>query len=301
MGCHRLRIATASDGVNQVDAARGKRTTTQPGEVNLKKDIPKYHMLALHAVSGPGVDEALDKEGQFLGHLGAWHKSAWAGSKYCVPNEYIAAELGRFLRLPIPGFTIAYLPTGDYVFSSLHFNFNRSEQLPPIDASATWGELPILSTGIVLFDVLIANADRHVKNLVADDPSKPRMVEVFDHDQSLFGGYDTLRGSDRLSALMNRLGISAGPVTKGNKHCFIDVMDASLFVDQWLGRIKSIPDWFIKDVCEKAGGYGLTRTEVYDVIEFLRHRRDSMESILEDGLDEFPCLDSWPWSGGLFK
>ena len=47
--------------------------------------------------------------------------------------------------------------------------------------------LPDVCTGIVLFDVLIANCDRHDDNLVVDNDIAPREIYVYDHDIALFG------------------------------------------------------------------------------------------------------------------
>src|SRR3990170_1752400 len=47
--------------------------------------------------------------------------------------------------------------------------------------------LPQICSGILLFDLLVANSDRHVGNLKVDDPDNPLEIDVFDHDRALFG------------------------------------------------------------------------------------------------------------------
>ena len=134
------------------------------------------------------------------------------------------------------------------MFGSLDFNFDR-DQLPPILPEPCWQHLPFECTGVLFFDILIANADRHDENLLVDNGLKPKRMIVFDHDQSLFGGGGSLRGQERLDAIMTRLGVSGGPVTSGNRHCLLDGANTREYFGEWLKRIGSLPDWFIEDVC----------------------------------------------------
>jgi len=261
---------------------------------------PKHHHRAVffpdkQELSGPNAD------GRGLGYVQAWHRTSWEASPFCIPNEYICGEIGRFLRLPIPPFSITYGVDDKYFFTSLNFNFDREEQLPPIEPDVTWNRLQSLCTGVLLFDILIANSDRHDANLAADSVGSPNAISVFDHDQALFGGGFPLKGIDRLNALTGRLGISNGEVTQGNRHCLLDVANSSESFGEWFKRIESIPDWFIDEVCSEAGQYGLSADEVETVQMFLKHRRNSIEQIIKDSAKQFTLITSWPWDGGLFK
>ena len=174
---------------------------------------PKHHFRALF-FSSP------DACGRAHGSTQAWHKTAWSGSPYCIPNELISAQIGQFLKLPIPPFAITYSEDNDYYFSSLDFNFDR-DQLPPVEPDLCWEHLPRLCSGVMLFDILIANEDRHDENLVIDNVIKPSFMRVFDHDQALFGGGGNLAGTNRLTQLHDRLGVSGGVITGGNRPLFI--------------------------------------------------------------------------------
>lgn len=256
----------------------------------------KYHLRTIF-FSGA---EGLITSGKAFGHVEAWHKCAWEGSPYCLANEFICAEIGRFLQLPIPPFGMTISDKYGYFFTTLNFNFGRKEDIPPIQPDLTWKQLPKICTGILLFDILVANCDRHDKNLTVDSLSKPNSIIVYDHDQALFGGGDpSLRGLDRLKALQGRLGISNAGVTGGNRHCLLDEMDSAEFISEWLGKIWSLPNWFIDEVCGSAQQYGLKPEEVLAVSNFLRVRRDDIETILKNWSAEFSQVSDWPWKGAL--
>jgi hypothetical protein len=131
-------------------------------------------------------------------------------------------------------------------FACLNFNLSAGDTLPPVDADTCVDTLPELSCGLVLFDMLIANNDRHAKNFSVDFLQTPPRMSVFDHSHALFG-HASGQGLARLTALRDRLAISGGPVTSGNRHCLLDKIKTDDHFDHWYARIQSIPDHLIKD------------------------------------------------------
>jgi hypothetical protein len=95
-------------------------------------------------------------------------------SPYFVPNEYFCGELGRFLRLPIPPCALLSAPDHEVTqwFASLDFNY-MGNSLPPVLPEKVVEFLPDLSTGVIVFDVLVANGDRHPANLAVDAVYRP--------------------------------------------------------------------------------------------------------------------------------
>ena len=257
----------------------------------------KYH---LRTVFHSGPDGIVGADGRAFGFVEAWHRRACEGSPYCIPNEYICGEIGRFLRLPIPAFGITVSELEQYFFSSLNFNFGRKEEIPPIQPDLTWHRLPNICTGILLFDILVANCDRHDKNLAVDSTTMPKSILVYDHDQALFGGGDpALSGVSRLDALDGRLGITNGGVTGGNRHCLLDEVNSAEHISEWLHKIYSLPDWFISGVCQSARAYGLSGEEADRVCVFLSSRRKELENLLKTFRNEFSNVSDWPWEGAL--
>ena len=61
-----------------------------------------------HLADGAIVDQL--KRGGMAGNLPALHKwNNQNASAYCIPNELICGELGRFIGLPIPPFGITHV------------------------------------------------------------------------------------------------------------------------------------------------------------------------------------------------
>ena len=173
-------------------------------------------------------------------------------SPYLLANEWICGSLGQYLRLPIPPFGFVKSASSKVMFIS--FRFRSKYSIPP-DAmyERCFQRLPHLCTGILLFDILVANSDRHAGNLKVDDLFAPSEIEVFDHDRAFFGVFKD-DGVKRLQELDNRLGVTGGPVTLGNRHCFLDEINTVDHLNYWLERIHVMADIFIRDVCDEAPG-----------------------------------------------
>ncbi len=251
---------------------------------------PKHRYKAIFEPDHQGI-KGPDEDGRGFGYTLALHKTRSDSSPYCLVNEYVASTIGQFLRLPIPPFSITYGEHGGVFFSTLDFNFDR-EQLPAIFPDLCWQYLPSICTGILLFDILIANSDRHVENLVVDNQRTPTQLRVFDHNQALLGGGNpSLCGVDLLEKLeLTRLGITGGHVTKGCRHCLLDVVDTRQYFDEWIDRIDSLPRWFIRDVCQSARGLGVEHDILNRIADFLISRRNNFDGLIRQNLNEFSGL-----------
>ena len=273
--------------------------------------------------TGAGVTDSYYVE------LSAVAKTNGANAPYCIPNEFICGEIGRFLGLPIPpvglmAFTGAAAaavaapalgppPTGGAAipgagaapgaraapgvpvtsvwFASLDFNFT-GVNLPPVDPGRCAADLPGLSTGLILFDVLVANSDRHRGNLALDTSVTPPRMSIFDHSHALLGS-QAGGGAQRLLDLRDRLGISRGAVTAGNRQCLLDNLNTGVHLQGWVAKIKVIPDFFIDDVCTKVENLGASADEILAVKNFLKYRRTNIATILNSHQAEFTAIGHW--------
>lgn len=107
------------------------------------------------------------------------------GSPMLVANEWICSKLAQHLLLPVPPFAIMRKQAGGTrrYFASLRFG--GGEETPnDVNLDLLAKHLPYQSTGIVLFDILIANDDRHRGNIKVDRPDSPRQVVIYDHDRA---------------------------------------------------------------------------------------------------------------------
>lgn len=273
-----------------------------------EKSRARYLFRAVFLPEDPDQPDVVgpDEYGKGFGYTHAIHKSKWRYSPYCIPNEFVAARIGHFMGLPIPPFGIASDENGNEFFTSLDFDFEQHEgkriQLPGIVPDVCWKFLPPLSTGVTLFDILIANPDRHDRNLVADNVKKPSRLIVFDHDQALLGGGNPqLRGVQRLRKLTNSLGITAGQISGGVPHCLISEIDTHKHFDHWFNRIDAIPNWVFPEVCTEARKHGLSKSESSELSQFLITRRNSFRALIENHKTSFVAIKEWTDTGLKLK
>jgi hypothetical protein len=166
------------------------------------------------------------------------------------------------------------------------------DALPPVNTTKCVKELPDLSAGLLLFDILIANSDRHGRNFSIDFSSRPAMMNVFDHGHALFGK-TAGEGAERLEKLRNRLAVSAGSRTAGNRHCLIDQVGSDVHFGHWLERIRVIPDFFIDELAREIVGLGCSEAESKAAAAFLKYRRLRLDQIVENNKREFTGISSW--------
>ncbi len=218
-----------------------------------------------------------------------------SAAPYCIPNELICGELGRFLRLPVPPVGIVSQVRGEPLFASLDFNLTGNS-LPPVNVVNCVNVFPSLSAGLLLFDIWVANCDRHAGNFSVDFYGTPPQMNIFDHSHALFG-YAAGQGEIRLTTLRDRLGISwttNNPVDSGqHRHCLLDAVSDDDHFDFWLNRIRATPDFYIEEICQDAEPYGLTAQEVSTAIDFLKARRDNMKQIISNNQAEFSAIQTW--------
>ena len=217
--------------------------------------------------------------------------------KYCISNEFICAEIGRFVGLPIPPCGIVYAQgyAIKHWFASLNFNLT-ADDLPPIDPQKCTDDLPDLSTGLILFDIWIANPDRHRKNLSVDLDERPPRMSIFDHSHALFGHVNGA-GIQRLNDLQDRLGISGGTVTGQNRHCLIDKLNTDSFFHKWCDRIVSVPDYLIEDVCNGTVDMKMITTQEASAAKnFLIRRRNNIRALVDSNHGEFSGINQRSFS-----
>jgi hypothetical protein len=209
---------------------------------------------------------------------------------YCVPNEHICAEIGRFLGLPIPPSGLVYKQGNDpeHFFASLNFNLCKS-QLPPIDPARCAAELEFETAGVILFDILIANNDRHQNNLSVDTSQNPPKLTVFDHSHALFGDTNGV-GRTRLITLREKLGI----IEQGRRHCLLSAIKRDFFFREWIDRIKGLPNYLIDQACDATVPLNMiTAGEALAAKDFLKYRKSEIETIIKAHKLEFTAISQW--------
>jgi hypothetical protein len=240
---------------------------------------------------GPAV--GIGVSGTLFVHLSAVGKpNNPPNDPFTVANELVAAELGRLLRLPVPPGCVVLDASGAPHYASLDFNLTGNSLPPVIPAHfvAQLGEAT--AADIVVFDIFVANSDRHAGNLAADYSVLPARYSLFDHSHCLFGGsHHGTVGAARLGALSGALAITGPPF--GNRHCLLDVIANDGLLRRMLERVESIPDYFIDSVAEATSEYGVTSGDAQNLAAFLKTRRTTITQLIQSHKAAFSGISQW--------
>lgn len=205
-------------------------------------------------------------------------KAATPDLPFVVANELICYNLARAILLPIPpGFIITRDNAPNY--ASLDFNLSGAA-LPPADPEIVVRDSSYTAGGILVYDVWVVNTDRHEANLAHDQLRNK--VEIFDHSHAFFHGSDARTAKDRLVQNENELGIGG--------HCLAREIVDPMSIEQWIRRIESVPDFYIKDVIKAATDVGLPNDDEQFCADFLCGRRHKLRDLVRDNQNAFPKI-----------
>ena len=134
----------------------------------------KYKIWAVGAPVNQGVSGSI--------HVGmaAVAKKASANEPNIVINELFCNSLARGLFLPCPPGALME-NGGEEYFCSLNFNL-AGQSLPPSPIPLVVANCLQLCWGVLLFDVLVMNPDRHNQNLSFDRSNN--RIQIFDHSRA---------------------------------------------------------------------------------------------------------------------
>ena len=219
-------------------------------------------------------------------------KSKGEESPYLLANEWISSSIAQFLRLPVPPFAIVQKKSKN---TAMFISDSYDGDSTPDDAEPQllYDNFAKDCTGVVILDILTANCDRHPGNIKVDKPSSPKVFYLIDHERSLFYVHDK-DGIGHLKSREDRLGVTDGDNSANEWHCLVDLLDSVEYINQWVGRVLSIPDWFIDDVCEEMWKVSINRHECDYVKEFLKRRRDGLGKLILAHKSRFPKTSDWP-------
>lgn len=223
-----------------------------------------------------------------------FHRSCARASNrnpYLLANEWICANLGWQIRLPIPPFALMRKNTSPRFFASLDFGVRETtptDMVPHKLVSA----MPRVATGVIVFDVFIANPDRHEGNLKVDNPHRPTALEVFDHDCALLGSNKKRHGVSRLKHVTGQLGLCKG-ITGGNFHKLASPLTSNCYMHEWISRIDFIHNSFIEDICSEARDLGISKEEAEATSFFLKERKQHISDIINSNKHFFDGATQW--------
>jgi len=222
--------------------------------------------------------------------IGKANRHEEVGSPFTVPNEYICAMLANLIGLTVPPFCVTRYE-GRWYFVSMLIDEPPLKAVDPSEIVKLDGG--DIASGILVFDIFIANNDRKEKDLWLD----PHIGEVviFDHSHALLG-YE--RGvSERLRLLENELGILGDG--KCPDHCLLEHIETDAFFPKWIERIKSLRPDIIDEIVEEGCRYAnsedhpLSSNDIENLKSFLKRRKGRIEELIKRHKDKFKRMQ---WS-----
>lgn len=255
--------------------------------------------FATDAVPDQVKDHIYDEDsGRRPGFILAWHRTDTEVKQCALANEWICAHIAQRVGLDFPpfGLTRSDDPEHPFYFSELDFNSER-DSIPRMCPDACVQKLSFNCTGILLFDILIANPDRRPANLEVDHTYKPKRIWVFDNEQALFGPIRA-DATARLATFRDRLGLAYLDRPDCNYHCFLERLSTAKHFAPWFTRFDELPDWFLKSICADTKLFGMSDEERFDAFDFLAHRRNTLRSIVKANRSLFTEIN-WTPDGEL--
>jgi hypothetical protein len=245
-----------------------------------------YRLTRLDASHRNGINQAIDAEVRGIAKTNDL-------SPYTIANEVVAARLGQALGLPVPTGVVAE-HSGRLFYLSLDVS-KEGKALPPIIPPDFVAAQPKLAAGCVVFDIWIANYDRHAANVSHDPAFNPPRPSFFDHGHALLGSTAPF-GKDRLDAMRDELGCTQ---PAGNRQVMIDLISDAAELQAWVRRAGLIPDFMIEDVCADARALGLLPDDVTRdaLTRWLQARKADLGRLISVHQAEFRAITQWDLEG----
>ncbi|PWW24882.1 hypothetical protein JD79_04073 [Geodermatophilus normandii] len=182
-------------------------------------------------------------------------------------NELVAARLATVLGLPVPMGDVGHYDGDRAAWVSAQIALQGQDVAPPDPASLAT-IFPVLTAGIVVFDVWLHNVDRHEENLLYH-PSLG--LWLIDHDQCLAGSQEdiatTLSGSRDHST---------------PSYAFVSDQVIQAHAGEWIERIQRHTDAAVSRTVQDARDRRLlTADQGAAVLTFLSYRRRNLGALVQ--------------------
>lgn len=205
-------------------------------------------------------------ENAYFGTARVYVKPNQPGNPFVVANEFISSRLASMVGLPVPVGEVAKDAAGEVVWASALIGLKGQEPAPPA-ADVVLRDEPDLAAGAFVFDVWIANDDRHDDNVIY----LPSIgFWIYDHDKTLGG---------RLTGLPDALTPYRDvPLTT---HMFKGEPLDDALVGAWVQRVRGAPATAIKRILQIGATLGLYSSSAQaGIMEFLEYRRRQLPRLV---------------------
>lgn len=226
--------------------------------------------------------------------LRGYAKENTADYPYTVANEFVASRIGHRLGLPLPPGSLVQpsQPSGQPGWVTLAFTLLDP---PDVDPSEVVKEVPELAAAVLVFDLLIANQDRHAGNLWLDG----RRLDVFDHSHCLFGV--EAGGIEEHCNYVQDKFVLDGLHEHGidwHRHCLLDHIPSKQLILNAIDQfIPLLGDGFLGEVVQAVRklGVGIDDAAANRLLAFLSYRRENLRSLIKANQGEFGSIPATEW------
>jgi hypothetical protein len=202
----------------------------------------------------------------------------------CVANEYTCSRLGDRMGLPVPPGAVLRTDTGEKAWVTLSFT---ASPLPPVNPRDVVALVPALAAEVVVFDILIANTDRHAGNLAFMRADK--RLEVFDHSHALMGP-GAGAGVTRYHGFAGDLGLA------GNQ-CLLPHLTDARHVMAAIEKVETnLTDQVIRRICGEAKSLGVGLSSSGPLADAIIIRRDNLRDLIQRESHQFRGIPATSWS-----
>jgi hypothetical protein len=255
---------------------------------------PNPHYVLVWKSQMPGASDT------WLVEVEGYAKRNDASGPFCVANEYVASRIGQAMGIPVPAGAVVYgMNAGESPAWMTLAVTKAGEVPPPADGAEVVAAHPDKAAGIVVFDILIGNTDRHSQNL--SFVSATKRLDVYDHSHAVLGD-GGISSKDRLDHLRDRLAIdgkAGAPLAWTNRHVLLDHLTNGQQLLAWMDEVpQMLGDRLLARVCEEIVELevGVTDEQADGLNVFLTHRRDNIRTIVDANKGELTNMD---WGIGV--
>lgn len=239
--------------------------------------------------SQEGVAELRKLPGASSGHVVDWlnhgHfavKEYTKAKPYTLISEWLCADIASSLGLPIPS-----RRTIPYNGQCLGFEWrdDSKEFMPGMESKLL---NPEAIFGMLAFDVLVCNRDRHSGNILFQRPSPgvaKYNLELIDHSHALIGD---LANFAALEGFLTKNPDPDSFLRKAPSELRGLVKDLAAF-DPWIHKIESLSQTQLTDsAAQLPDEWKPNPDETGRLVDLLNSRRQAIRQLLESGKGQFP-------------
>lgn len=187
-------------------------------------------------------------------------------------NEFVVSRLAAGVGLPTPPGDVGRIAPSQFGWATADLQYN-GVALRPIEKQAALSAPGVswVAAGVAVFDAWVYNTDRHAENLLYHEAAGLWMI---DHEHCLGG---PSHGDGRVASSHLQQLAQKAPHNRVFKAGELKQPD----VDEWCGRLRSLPTSVVRGVLREAGNRRLGSSKLRGAVgSFLLRRREIIASLV---------------------